>query len=331
MTIKRVGIVGGGAWGTALATVIARADGEALIWAREPDVVTSINETRVNAVFLPDVDLPAGISATGDLADMANTDAILAVTPAQALRQVASDLARSVAPGCPIALCSKGIEADTNLLMSQVLDEVLPQADTMILSGPSFAADVARGLPTAVTLAGSNADTVASLATSLKSAAFRPYLSDDTVGAQIGGAVKNVLAIACGIVDGRNLGESARAALITRGFAEMVRFGMAYGARQGTMNGLSGLGDLVLTCSSPQSRNMSLGMAIGEGRTLDEILGERRSVSEGVYSAAVVTRMAAEKGIEMPIVAAVDRILNHGADVDSTIAGLLSRPIKAET
>ncbi len=331
MTIKRVGIVGGGAWGTALATVIARADGEALIWAREPDVVTSINEKGVNAVFLPGVDLPAGISATGDLAAMAKTDAILAVTPAQALRQVASDLARSVAPGCPIALCSKGIEAETNLLMSQVLDEVLPQADAMILSGPSFAADVARGLPTAVTLAGSNADTVASLAAALKSAAFRPYLSDDAVGAQIGGAVKNVLAIACGIVDGRKLGASAKAALITRGFAEMVRFGMAYGARQGTMNGLSGLGDLVLTCSSPQSRNMSLGMAIGEGRTLDDILGERRSVSEGVYSAAVVTRMAAEKGIEMPIVAAVDQILNHGTEVDSTIAGLLSRPIKTET
>ncbi len=331
MTIKRVGIVGGGAWGTALATAIARADGEALIWARELEVVASINEARVNAMFLPDVGLPSAITATEDLADMAKVDAVLMVTPAQALRQVATALASDLKSGCPVALCSKGIEAGTNLLMSQVLDEVLPQADAMVLSGPSFAADVARGLPTAVTLAGPNADTVASLAEALKSTSFRPYLSDDAVGAQIGGAVKNVLAIACGIVDGRKLGASAKAALITRGFAEMIRFGTAHGAQQLTMNGLSGLGDLVLTCSSPQSRNMSLGMAIGEGRTLDEILGERRSVSEGVYSASVVTRMAADKGIEMPIVAAVDRILNHGAEVDTTIAGLLSRPIKTET
>ena len=331
MAIKRVGIAGGGAWGTALATAIARAGGEALVWAREPEVVAGINETNVNPVFLPDVGLPAAVTATGDLGDIAGTDAILMVTPAQALRQVASALAADVAAGRPVVLCSKGIEAGTGLLMSRVLDDVLPQADAVVLSGPSFAADVARGLPTAVTLAGPNADTVASLADALKSASFRPYLSDDPVGAQIGGAVKNVLAIACGIVDGRRLGASAGAALITRGFAEMVRFGAAHGARQPTMNGLSGLGDLVLTCSSPQSRNMSLGMAIGEGRPLDEILGERRSVSEGVYSASVVTRMAAGKGIDMPIAAAVDRILNHGAEVETTIAGLLRRPIKTES
>ena len=310
MAIKRVGIAGGGARGTALATAIARAGGEALVWAREPEVVAGINETNVNPVFLPDVGLPAAVTATGDLGDIAGTDAILMVTPAQALRQVVSALAADVAAGrpvvlcskgieagarssrprriSPVVLCSKGIEAGTGLLMSRVLDDVLPQADAVVLSGPSFAADVARGLPTAVTPAGPNADTVASLADALKSASFRPYLSDDPVGAQIGGAVKNVLAIACGIVDGRRLGASAGAALITRGFAEMVRFGAAHGARQPTMNGLSGLGDLVLTCSSPQSRNM-------------------------------------------PSAAAVDRILNHGAEVETTIAGLLRRPIKTET
>lgn len=331
MSIKRVGVIGGGAWGTALATVVARAGGSALIWAREPEVVDAINMRQENTVFLPGISLADEIAATGDLTEMSGVDAVLMVTPAQALRTIAAELAPHLPAHCPIALCSKGIEASSRKLMSQVLEDVIPGANAIVLSGPSFAADVASGLPTAVTLAGADAAAVADLAGALNNAAFRPYTSDDIIGAQIGGALKNVLAIACGIVEGRRLGASAKAALITRGFAEMVRFGIPQGAQHNTMNGLSGLGDLVLTCSSPQSRNMSLGMAVGQGRPLADILGERHSVSEGVYSAAVITQMAADLDVVMPIVEAVDQILNHTASVDETIENLLSRPIRAET
>lgn len=230
----------------------------------------------------------------------------------------------------PVALCSKGLEQQTGRLMSAVFEEAVPGSRPLVLSGPSFAADVARGLPTAVTLAGPDPEVVEALAAALNPPTFRPYFSGDVVGAQIGGAVKNVLAIACGIVAGRAMGASAAAALITRGFAEMVRFGAAHGADPATMNGLSGLGDLVLTCSSPQSRNMSLGMELGRGRALADVLGERTSVSEGVYSAASVAVAADRLGIDMPICAAMDRILKHGADIDQTIAALLNRPLKAE-
>ncbi len=331
MKLERIGIVGGGAWGTALAGVVVRAGGHAVVWAREAEVVESINRSSENKMFLPGIPLPPNITATGEFSDLGDTDALLVVTPAQALRQVCSTLKAHLRPDQPVALCSKGIEQSTGKLMSEAFEETVPGSRALVLSGPSFAADVAHGLPTAVTLAGGDSAIVQALAEALRGPAFRPYMSSDVVGAQIGGSVKNVLAIACGIVDGRKLGPSARAALITRGFAEMTRFGTARGADSATLGGLSGLGDLVLTCSSPQSRNMSLGMALGEGRSLDEVLGERNSVSEGVYSAAIVTKMASDTKIEMPICTAVDDILNHGADIDTTIEALLNRPLRSET
>ncbi len=330
MKFERIGVVGGGAWGTALAGVIARAGGRALVWAREGDVVDAINQSHENTVFLPGIPLPANITATADLADLGAADALLVVTPAQALRQVCLALKPFTGRHQPVVLCSKGIEQSSGKLMSEAFEETVPGSRALILSGPSFAADVAHGLPTAVTLAGPDQTVVQALAEALRGPAFRPYLSSDVVGTQIGGSVKNVLAIACGIVDGKRMGPSARAALVTRGFAEMVRFGVTRGADPATLSGLSGLGDLVLTCSSPQSRNMSLGMALGEGRSLTDVLGERNSVSEGVHSAAIVTRMAADAGVEMPICKAVDDILNHGADIDATVEALLNRPLRSE-
>ncbi|HYD30760.1 MAG TPA: NAD(P)H-dependent glycerol-3-phosphate dehydrogenase, partial [Azospirillaceae bacterium] len=235
-----------------------------------------------------------------------------------------------VAPGTAAVICAKGIEQGGFRLLSESVAEVLPQAVPAVLSGPTFAAEVARGLPTAVTLACADTELGARLVETLGSRFFRPYLSDDVVGAQVGGAVKNVLAIACGIVDGRRLGDNARAALVTRGLAEITRLALTLGARPETLGGLSGLGDLVLTCTSPQSRNMSLGLALGQGRHLADILAERHSVAEGVYTAGAVVGLAARMNVDMPICAAVDAILNAGADIGATVAGLLSRPFRIE-
>jgi len=328
--IDRIGIVGGGAWGTALATVAERAGREVLIWAREPEVVEDINDRHVNSLFLPDIPLDPAIRATGTLADLAQFDALLLVTPAQALRAVSSELCQYLSPGEPLVICAKGIEQATGSFLSDVLAEVCPAAVPAVLSGPSFAADVACGLPTAVTLACADDALAQSLAAALNPPTFRPYVSHDVLGAQIGGAVKNVLAIACGICEGRGLGASARAALTARGFAELVRFGAALGAYPETLAGLSGLGDLILTCNSPQSRNMSLGMALGRGETLDEVLGARRTVSEGVYTAAAVVERARNLGVELPLCAAVYGIVSAQITVDDAIDALLSRPLKRE-
>ncbi|QCN95731.1 NAD(P)-dependent glycerol-3-phosphate dehydrogenase [Azospirillum argentinense] len=328
---RRIGVIGGGAWGTALALAALRAGREALLWAREPAVVESVNAARENRDFLPGVTLPAALRATGDLAEAAACDAILLVTPAQHLRSACAGLAAHLRPGTPLVICAKGIELDSHALMSEAAAAALPAGTPLaVLSGPTFAAEVARGLPTAVTLACADAALGARLVEALGSRTFRPYLSDDVVGSQIGGAVKNVLAIACGVVEGRKLGDNARAALITRGLAEITRLALALGGRPETLMGLSGLGDLTLTCSSLQSRNMSLGAALGTGRTLAEVLAERRSVAEGVYTAAAVVGLAGKKGVDMPLCAAVDAILNRGAGLDATIDGLLSRPFRGE-
>ncbi|WP_188261824.1 NAD(P)H-dependent glycerol-3-phosphate dehydrogenase [Azospirillum tabaci] len=328
---RRIGVIGGGAWGTALALAALRAGREALLWAREPAVVGSVNAARENRDYLPGVTLPAELRATGDLAEAAACDAILLVTPAQHLRSACAGLAAHLRAGTPLVICAKGIELDSHALMSEAAAAALPAGTPLaVLSGPTFAAEVARGLPTAVTLACADAALGARLVEALGSRTFRPYLSDDVVGSQIGGAVKNVLAIACGVVEGRKLGDNARAALITRGLAEITRLALALGGRPETLMGLSGLGDLTLTCSSLQSRNMSLGAALGEGRTLAEVLAERRSVAEGVYTAAAVVGLAGKKGVDMPLCAAVDAILNHGAGLDATIDGLLSRPFREE-
>ncbi len=327
----RIGIIGGGAWGSALALTLRRAGREVVLWAREAEVVAAINRDHVNPLFLPGVTLDPGIVATTELGEAARgVDALLLVAPAQHLRALATVLARHLPAGLPLVICVKGIEEGSGALMTEVVAEMLPAAPLAVLSGPTFAGEVARGLPTAVTLASGDRALGERLIVALGTRSFRPYLADDLIGAQIGGAVKNVLAIACGIVRGRGLGDNARAALITRGLAEMVRLARAKGGRPETLMGLCGLGDLVLTCTGPQSRNQSLGVALGEGRALADILAERRSVAEGVTSAAAAAALALRLGIDMPITAAIDAILHHGAAIDQAIAGLLARPFKSE-
>lgn len=331
MTFNSVGIIGGGAWGTALAQTIRLAGRETLIWAREPEVVDDINDRHANTLFLPGVTLDRDLRATTQLADVAACDVVMMVAPAQHVRDVAHVLQQQIADGKPVVLCAKGLEQASGKLLGDVLSDVLPRVRLAVLSGPSFAADVVRGLPAAMTLACADEQLGARLITTLGYRQFRLYRSADVIGTQLGGAVKNVLAIAAGIVEGRALGASAHAALVTRGFAELRRFGEALGARPETLMGLSGLGDLLLTCGSPQSRNMSLGRALGQGQTLASILGARRSVAEGVFTAAAVAKVAAERGIDMPLSHAVHAIVSGLLTVDDAIEELLSRPFKVET
>lgn len=328
--IHTFGVVGGGSWGTALASVVRRAGRGVLIWARQEGVVEAINSTHENLLYLPGVKLDDGIRATGDLAELAGCSALLLVIPAQALRNVASRLAPHIGNGMPLVICAKGLEQDSGKFLSQILAETCPKAIAGVLSGPSFAIDVARGLPTAVTLACADKACGTALAQALNHLTFRPYYSADVLGAQIGGAAKNVLAIACGIAEGKGLGASARAALTARGFAELSRLGLALGAQAETLSGLSGLGDLILTCNSPQSRNMSFGMALAEGRSVDAVLGARRSLSEGVYTAGALMRLAHEHRIDMPIAESVHAIVSGRLGVDAAIDRLLSRPLKFE-
>jgi glycerol-3-phosphate dehydrogenase (NAD(P)+) len=330
MSFSTVGVIGAGAWGTALAQVAARGGHEVVLQAREPEVLASIADRRENTAFLPDVTLDERIRATADFSELAGCDFILAVPPAQHMRTTLKAFAPHARDGLPVVLCSKGVEQGTLNLMADVLAEVLPGAAPAVLSGPSFAAEVARGLPTAVTLACADEALGRQLAEAIAAPGFRPYLVDDMVGAETGGAIKNVLAIACGISEGRGLGRSAHAALITRGFAEMTRLCVALGGRAETVAGLCGLGDLVLTCSSPQSRNMSVGLALGEGKTLAQALEGKRSVAEGVASAPAVRQLAARLDIETPICEAVAAVLNGEIAVDAAIEGLLSRPLKPE-
>lgn len=331
MTANKIGIVGGGAWGTALATALSAAGTKSLIWAYEAEVAESINTAHENTLYLPGTTLSSDISATHDFADLQGLDMILWVSPAQHTRKLLEQFSPFAHQGMLIVMCSKGIERATGRFMTEILTEILPDAEPAVLSGPSFAADVASGLPTAITLAGKTIETVAPLAHAINSRVLRPYLSDDMIGAQIGGAIKNVLAIACGVVDGRKLGASAKAALITRGFAELTRLGIALNARPETLTGLSGLGDLVLTCSSPQSRNMSLGMALGEGQSLNDILSRRRSVSEGVFTAGVVVELARQHKVDMPICESVYNITANEADIDQIITDFFKRPIAKES
>jgi glycerol-3-phosphate dehydrogenase (NAD(P)+) len=328
--MKRAGVIGGGAWGTALAQVCARAGLETVLWAREPEVVEAVNAAHENALFLPGVTLDGAIRATGAFADLARSDLVLAVPPAQHMRATLTAFAPHAPADLPILLCAKGVEQGSLKLMTEVLAETVPQAAPAVLSGPSFAGEVARGLPTAVTLACPEEGCARDLAEAIGTPTFRPYLATDMVGAEAGGAVKNVLAIACGIVEGRGLGRSAHAALITRGFAELTRLAVALGGEAETVAGLCGLGDLVLTCSSPQSRNMSVGLALGRGDTLEQALAGKLSVAEGVASAPAVRQLAAKLGVDMPVSEAVARILAGELDVGEAILQLLSRPIREE-
>ena len=330
LQITRIAVVGAGAWGTALAQVAASAGRQTMLWAQEPEVVDAINQAHENTVFLPGHKLNPAIRATPALSDAAAADAILMAPPAQHMRAVLTRLAPALKPLQPLVLCAKGVEQGSLALMAAIAAEVAPQAALAVLSGPGFARDVVRGLPTAITVACADSVLGDALIAALGRPTFRTYLTDDLIGAEIGGAVKNVIAIACGVAEGRKLGEGARAALITRGFAELTRLGVAMGARAETLNGLCGLGDLVLTCVSLTSRNTSLGVALGEGRKLAEILAERRSVAEGVASAPAVAALAARHKVEMPICAAVDAIVAGKLDVDAAIDALLARPFRAE-
>ena len=330
MRFRNAGVIGAGAWGTALAQVCARAGMDVLLQAREAEVVESITARGENEAFLPGVKLEPGIRAVGDLADLAGCDLILAVPPAQHMRGTLEAFRSHWRPGVPVVLCSKGVERGTLALMTDVAAQTLPDAPIAVLSGPSFAAEVSRGLPTAVTLACADADLGEDLMQALSSSHFRPYLAEDLIGAEVGGAVKNVLAIACGVSEGMGLGKSAHAALITRGFVEMTRLGVALGGQAETVAGLCGLGDLVLTCSSPQSRNMSLGLALGQGQTLQQALAGKRSVAEGMESAPAVRALADALDVDMPICLAVAALLGGETTVEALIDNLLSRPLRAE-
>lgn len=327
MSFGKIGVIGGGAWGTALAQVAASGGRETLLWAREPEVVSGINGSNENALFLSGARLDPAVRATGDLGDLASCDAWLVVVPAQHMRSVLEQAPQS---GVPLVLCAKGIEEGSGRLVNEIAREACPSAPLAVLSGPTFAHEVAKGLPTAVTLAAEDLDLAEQLRERIAVPQFRIYVSQDVAGAEIGGAVKNVLAIACGVADGRGLGQNARAALIARGFAEMTRFGLARGAQRETLAGLSGLGDLVLTCSSTSSRNYSLGKGIGEGRPARELLADRRTVAEGAFTAPVLARIAREDGIDMPIVTAVAELLAGRSSVDAVLEELLSRPARAE-
>ena len=326
MSFDHIAVIGGGAWGTALALTCMRAGRSVSLWESDPANAAHLAVHRESR-FLPGVRLDDRIAIVADLAEAARADAVLLVVPAQAVRAVTKALSPLLAPGAPLIVCAKGLERGTQKFMTEVVDECAPDATPAVLSGPSFAADVARGLPTAVTLAAPDEGLAAALAKAIGSAAFRPYRSTDVRGVELGGAAKNVFAIAAGVVTGRGLGASALAALTTRGFAELARFGRAYEAKAETMTGLSGLGDLLLTCSSPQSRNFSFGIELGRGRKPDDIHG---GLAEGVFTAPVLLAMARERSVDMPIATAVAALLDGTLTVDAAIESLLTRPLKAE-
>ena len=328
--MQRIGVIGGGAWGTALAMVLRRAGRDVALWAHEADVVEAINRTHRNPRFLPGVELDATIVATDSLSWTLDAELLLLAVPAQYLRAVCKRLAPLWPKGIPAVICAKGIESGSGALMTEVAAAELPGTPLSILSGPTFAIEVARGLPTAIALASADGGLANRIAAAIGSTRFRPYASDDPVGVSIGGAVKNVLAIACGVVEGRKLGDNARAALITRGLAELSRLAVAKGGRAETCMGLSGLGDLVLTASSAQSRNYSLGFALGEGKTVAEVLAGRQGVTEGVATAPAVLELAARAGVDMPVSASVAGLLRGDVTVDQTIEALLARPFKNE-
>ncbi|WP_417670211.1 NAD(P)H-dependent glycerol-3-phosphate dehydrogenase [Roseibium sp.] len=329
--INKIGVVGGGAWGTALALTAARAGRKVTLWARDPGVVSDIRSRNQNQRYLPGITFDEDIEATTDLSALKDMDALLLVTPAQTTREIVRSLSESGPLKLPVVLCAKGIERSTGKLLSEVLKEEAPQACAAVLSGPSFADDVARGLPTAVTIAAETAETADALCLAMAAPAFRPYASTDVPGAQIGGALKNVLAIACGAVVGRKLGASAQAALTARGFAELTRLGNALGAKQETLTGLSGLGDLVLSCSSTQSRNFSFGMQLGKGHTASELIAAGGKLAEGAHTAKIAVEVAKRLHIELPICQTVADMVENDLSIDKALMNLMSRPLKAET
>jgi len=328
--IQKIGIIGAGAWGTALAITARRAGRDVVIQAHEADVANTINQVHENSFFLPGIPIDKGIWATTDLSKIAACDAVFLAMPAQYLRAVTGEMATFWRAGVPALICAKGIEQKTGLLLSEIATQTLPGVKLAVLSGPTFAIEVAKGLPTAVTLASKDVNTLVALSKTISTPTFRAYRSHDIIGVELGGAIKNVLAIGCGIIEGRKLGDNARAAFITRGLAEIARMAKAKGADPGTMLGLSGLGDLSLTCNAMQSRNFSLGVALGEGQVLGDILAKRHSIAEGVFTASSAVQLAKILNVEMPLCTAMDSILNKNGDIDKTIRNLLARPVGDE-
>jgi len=327
---RHVAVIGAGAWGTALAAVAAEAGAKVSLWAREPDVIESIAKTRENKRFLPGAKLSKQIESTGDIAHaLSGADAILLSSPAQHLRAILQTIKPHVKAGTPLVVAAKGIELGTGLLVTEVLSEIVPNAEPAVLSGPSFARDVATGLPTAVTIA-AHAEIATRLAHTLGRPAFRPYVSEDLVGVALGGAAKNVYAIACGIVEGAGLGESARAATMSRGFAELMRLGAALGARSETLMGLSGLGDLVLTATSMSSRNFAFGHALGKGIPPAAASGDDKPLAEGAATAPALVARAKRHSVELPIAEAVADVLAGALDIKGAVDRLLSRPLRPE-
>ncbi|MBN8520856.1 MAG: NAD(P)-dependent glycerol-3-phosphate dehydrogenase [Alphaproteobacteria bacterium] len=327
---QKIGVIGAGAWGCALAQTLASAGKDVILWAREPEVVTSINDRHENRLFLPGVTLHQNIRATASLSDAAQGDILLIVTPAQHIRTTLEGLKHDLSSGKPFVICAKGMEIQSGLLLSQVAKEILPDQVPAVLTGPTFASEIARGLPCAVTVGIADKDIGQQIVEGIKSKTLRPYLNDDVIGAQVGGAVKNVIAIAAGVIQGRGMGESARAALVTRGLAEMSRLASAMGGKKETLMGMCGVGDMILTCSSMQSRNFSLGMALGQGQRADEILKTRSSVTEGVHTAKALKVLAKNNAVDMPISFAVDACLSEGADISTVIEAMMDRPLRAE-
>ena len=329
MNGTNISIIGAGAWGTALAQVAAQKNNVTLR-ARDPALAAHINATHDNHTYLPDIRLNENITATHDIETALDNDIILMVTPAQSMRDTLNEMKPFIRPGHCLVLCSKGIEQETCALMSEVVDDILPETSIAVLSGPNFAHDIAAGKPAATTLACTDNELAVTLQNAIATPYFRPYISGDIIGAQIAGALKNVIAIACGIAHGLHMGESARASLVTRGLAEITRLGVAMGAQQETFSGLCGVGDMMLTCSSEQSRNFSLGHALGQGQTLSQILENRRSVTEGLHTAHAAITLAQKHNVDMPIAMAVHKLLNEGLALDAALKEMLNRPLGKE-
>lgn len=327
----RIGIIGAGAWGTALACVVRRVGHDVVVYAHELETMDAINKDHVNRFFLPGISLDPKIKSTQNVDEVTSADAVLLVVPAQHLRETCKILSKHWKSKVPIVICTKGIEQESCALMSEIVSQVLPKIPILVLSGPTFAREVALDLPTAATLASNDESVGERLTQIFNTNHFRIYRSTDVVGAQIGGAIKNVIAIACGILEGKGFGENSKAAIIARGLAEMVRFGVAKGAKAETLSGLTGLGDLTLTCNDMQSRNFSLGVSLGRGQELDEIISKRVSVAEGIYSSYSVVSLARRINVEVPICRAVNDVVSGNVEIESVIESLLSRPIKAET
>lgn len=331
MIRNQIGIIGTGSWGTALAITMSNTSTKIVMWGRDAATVAAINSTNTNLKYLPYAKLPSNITAVTELEHLLQSDVIIVTIPSQTIRSICQQLAKiGLSKSIPLVLCAKGIEQNSLMLMSEVVDNILPEQQTAILSGPNFADEIAKGLPAAATLSARDRELAASLAKSLGNKLFRLYYSDDIIGAQIGGATKNVLAIACGIIIGRKMGENAKAALMTRGIAEIKRLCLAKGGKTETLLGLSGLGDIILTCNSTKSRNTNLGIEIGKSNDLEAVLNKQTKIVEGLTSAKPLYELSRSLKVEMPIAAAVYEVLHQNADLDKTIDNLLNRPMLHE-